>query len=281
MPAAEPTTDAAENDARFTIGCVSYLNAKPLIHGVEDELTRVEYAVPSALLDGLLGGRFDLALCPVMDAIRHADELEIVPVGGIGCAGPTFTVRLFSRVPIDQVERVFLDTDSHTSVELVRIILREQFGRTPDWIDHDFARPLPNGAQAALLIGDKVVTRPPDANDFPHELDLGEAWHELTGLPFVFAVWMTRPGTELDELPETLTEKLERNLRNLDEIVAAYAAAHAWPRGLARAYLGDILRFRIGEAEREAIRRFAGLVTHAAPAAGPMPAFREPTTASS
>src|SRR6266478_2379165 len=115
------------NTKILRIGSVSYLNAKPLIYGLENEpdLSLI-LDVPSKLLPGLRDKRFDIALLPVID-YQRLDGLKIVPSGGIGCDGPTLTVRIFSRVPIERIRTLACDTDSHTSVALARIILAEEF----------------------------------------------------------------------------------------------------------------------------------------------------------
>lgn len=235
------------------LGCVSYLNAKPLIHRlVEDHVGRLTLTldVPARLLDGLLTDAVDLALCPVIDYFRSPVPLELVPVGGIACAGPTLTVRLFSRIPINTITRVQVDTDSHTSVALLRVLLHEIHGLDPTLHHQDTrAARLPADAEAALLIGDKVVTDAPDDTQFSYQLDLGEAWHRLTGRPFVFATWMKRRGREVGDVPTRLADQLESNLDRLDAIVGIYASAHGWPEDLARRYLGQILTYRIGTAD--------------------------------
>jgi chorismate dehydratase len=247
------------------IGCVSYLNAKPLIEGVESiPNTRVKLDVPSRLLEDLQSGEVDIALCPVIDFFRSTTPLEIVPAGGIGCDGPTLTVRLFSRVPIKDISTIHADTDSHTSVALLRVLLRETYNMTPTLIDYHaregVARhKLAPSPEAMLLIGDKVVTDSPTAIEYPHQLDLGEAWRELTGLPFVFAVWMTTEGAMLGDLPRRLDEQRLRNAARIEEIVDRHAAAHGWPRDLALQYLGRLLRYAIGPREREAVERFGAL----------------------
>ena len=162
-------------------------------------------------------------------------------MGGIACEGPTLTVRLFSRVPIDRLRSVQVDTDSHTSVALLGVLLREVYGVSPTLVHHDpraggggRGGALPDGAEAVLLIGDKVVTDAPDAAAFGHQLDLGEAWHELTGRPFVFAMWMKRRGTDLGDLPAVLERQLTRNLGRLEEIGwRPMPADHGWPADLA------------------------------------------------
>src|SRR5437868_13156647 len=130
MPANESTSRST-----LRIGSVSYLNAKPLIHGLEGEndLSLI-LDVPSKLLPGLRDKRFDIALLPVID-YQRLEGLKIVPSGGIGCDGPTLTVRIFSRVPIERIKTLACDTDSHTSVALARIILAEEFDIHPRLID--------------------------------------------------------------------------------------------------------------------------------------------------
>jgi chorismate dehydratase len=258
-PAASPATTTRR------VGCVSYLNAAPLISGLDAVPgVRVRVDVPSALLDDLLAGEVDAALCPVIDYFRAPEPLKIIPVGGIGCDGPTLTVRLYSKVPIDRVTTLHADTDSHTSVALVQVLLRELFGVAPTVIDYCAREQVANGKiagqpEAVLLIGDKVVTGSPLAVVYPHQLDLGEAWHRLTGLPFVFAIWMAKQGTELGALPQALSAQLERNLPQSVVLAEQLAQRHGWPVDLAAYYLGEVLRYRIGPRELQAIERFGTL----------------------
>jgi chorismate dehydratase len=244
------------------VGCVSYLNARPLIDQLDDrDDLKVRFDVPSRLLDDLMQGSVDIALCPVIDYLRHPDELEIVPVGGIGSDGPTLTVRLYSRVPIEQVHTIYADTDSHSSVVLVRVIMREMFNVEPKLIDYHAREQVADNRpvtdpQAMLLIGDKVITAAPDESVSCHQLDLGEAWRKLHGLPFVFAVWMCRRGAKLGDLPRVLDEQRVANLKRINDIADRAAPVHHWPQDLAREYLGRIMRYTIGAKEIEAIERF-------------------------
>src|SRR5690242_6171668 len=189
------------------VGSVSFLNAKPLIYGLEHAAgIDLGLDVPSRLLDGLRDGRFDVALLPVIDYQRMRG-LRLLTAGGICCDGPTLTVRIFSPVPIERIESLACDTDSHTSVALARILLADRYGVRPEFMDlhatRDESAPSPARTNAArLLIGDKVVCEEP--RDLPHQLDLGEAWRQWTGLPFVFAAWMARPGLDLGDLPARL-----------------------------------------------------------------------------
>ena len=239
-----------------TLGCVSFLNARPLIDGLDNHPDlRVSYDVPSALLEDLLTGQVDLALCPVVDYQLADEPLQVVPVGGIGCDGPTLTVRLYSRVPIEQIRRIRSDADSHTSNVLMRVVLADLYGIRPEAAAASTPADDPS-LDALLLIGDKVVTAAPSQERYPHELDLGEAWKSLTGLPFVFAVWMCRQNAELGTAPAILDEQRRINRGRIDEIVDAAAPRSRWPRDLARQYLGRFLRYNIGPRQLEAMQRF-------------------------
>jgi chorismate dehydratase len=241
-----------------TVAAVSFLNARPLIDGLEREPTiSVITDVPSRLLETLTSSRARIALCPVIDFQAADIDLCVVPAGAIGSDGPTHTVRVFSRVPIRKIDRVHVDGDSHTSVALLEIVLEALNGRRPELTTLE--TPTPKGTdppETVLLIGDKVVRDEPSVGLYPYQLDLGEAWKSLSGLPFVFATWLARAGEDLGELPATLRRYRERNLLRIPEIVSTHA--DGWPADLANRYLGHILRYDLGPRELESIELFWG-----------------------
>ncbi len=262
----------------WTIGCVSYLNAKPLIQGIDAMPgLQVRFDVPSSLIVELESGRVDIALCPVIDYYRSPTQLDIVPAGGIGCFGPTLTVRLYSRVPLSTIKRVHVDSDSHTSVVLLRVILAQMYSIHPELI----TSPMPGSLAAntptspipesMLLIGDKIVSDSPPETTYPHQMDLGEAWMQMTGLPFVFAVWMARRGVDLDGLPDTLNRQRLINSQRIDQLVEQFAHTHRWPADLAYKYLTQHIKYDVGQPQFDAIERFAtaahalGLIDHVRP----------------
>jgi chorismate dehydratase len=162
------------------------------------------------------------------------------------------------------VDAIHADTDSHTSIALLRVAVQHMLGRQPRIIAYDAREQVAENRvvrspRAVLLIGDKVVTAAPDESDYPHTLDLGEAWKAMTGLPFVFAIWMARTDAVLGDVAERLAAARVANLENLDALIDHYAAKHGWPVDLARQYLGERLRFGVGEREVEAMRRFGEL----------------------
>ena len=239
-----------------TIGCVRYLNARPLVDGLDEvDGIRVVSDVPSRLLDGLLTGTTEIALIPIIDYQTSPEPLFIVPVGAIGSDGMTLTVRVFAKRPIDEIRRVAVDGDSRTSVALLQVVFAGIQGSRIEVVPLAGSDPsnLPDGIDAALLIGDKVVNAAPD---LPHQLDLGEAWKELTSLPFVFAAWMARQSFDLGDLPRLLARRRALNLSRIPDLAARHAPAAGWPLPLAEHYLGHILRYDLGQRELKAITTF-------------------------
>jgi chorismate dehydratase len=238
----------------FRIASVSFLNARPLIHGLErDPRIKLLLDVPSRLHDLLRKNQADAALLPVID-YQRLDNMTIIPAGGIGSDGATLTVRIFSRVPIAQMKSLACDPDSHTSVALARIILARRHNLRPEFTDLARAND-DDPTQARLLIGDKVVCEGP--RGYPHQLDLGAEWKALTEFPFVFATWMARNDVpELPQLHGLLTEAKHRGLAELDAIIRDHGVPRGWPAPLAHAYLTRHLTFNVGEREIESIRLF-------------------------
>lgn len=240
---------------RYRLGVVSYLNSRPLIYGLEAapdfELTLDVPARLPALLDA---GRVDAALVPVVDLVRPQRDWVVVSDGCIACDGETFTVRVFSRVPLTQVDTLHVDGDSHTSVALAKLLWRESFGGR-DLIVEPFERDQPTDAcQAILLIGDKVVGQP--LIDFDIETDLGSAWKSLTGLPFVFAVWAGRSDVDHSELAGRLGQARDQGVAHAEEIAERIAPTMGWPVELAKRYLTRRLQFTLTPRHRQGMELF-------------------------
>ncbi|MFN9131574.1 MAG: menaquinone biosynthetic enzyme MqnA/MqnD family protein [Phycisphaerales bacterium] len=265
------TGAGANADARpLRIGYVRYFNTLPLVQGLEHwRDVSLHPAAPSALGDSLLRGDVDLALCSLVDAARAGGALTLVPAGMIGCDGHTLTVRLLSRVPMASVSEIHADIESHTSVVLARVLLAGMHGVRPAIIDDDVhARAvnlLARGDSAAwpetmLMIGDKVVTDAPGEAVYPHQLDLGQAWKELTGLPFVYAMWMCRTAQSGDArilgAARVLARQRLRNASRLEWIVERFANERKWPDDLARRYVRDLLRYAPDERAMSGAREF-------------------------
>lgn len=264
--------------AMIKLGFVKYLNTLPLVEGLQStrdlELTA---AVPSRLADLLATSEVDIALASLVDLAACKTPLTLIPAGMIGCDGPTLTVRLFSSVPLSNITRLAVDTDSHTSVILAQVILARVYNTRPAIIPFDARERAPLSSaddidpsewpEALLIIGDKVVTDSPPAVRYPHQLDLGEAWKALTGLPFVYAMWMCRTADttadssrrdELLAVAALLDRQRRRNTMRLDWIIERYAHERRWPRDLASRYFREYLRYAPDARALSAVERFLG-----------------------
>lgn len=244
------------------IACVSYLNTIPMIAGLESaagvELIR---AVPSKIAGLVESGAADIGLSSVIDLAR-APLAAIARAGMIGCRGRTLTVRLFSSVEPERITTLHTDTDSHTSTALAQVILDRKFGVRPEVVDFNAREHLTDDSmpESVLLIGDKVVASSPPAVRYPHQIDLGEAWAELTNLPFVYALWAcSRERTDHAEVllaADLLERQRKRNAMRADAVITSEASRRSWPGDLAREYVGELLHYEVGPDERRAAETF-------------------------
>jgi chorismate dehydratase len=246
------------------IAAVSFINTVPLIAGLE-EYPSVEIikAVPAGLLNTLKNRKADIALIPSIDYQLAPFDLRIIRAGAIGSLNHSLTVRIFSQKPIQEIKTLSCDTDSHTSVILARIVLKELYDVTPQVSRFTYSGgEITIDTDAVLLIGDKVINasipqlKTQDSKLKTYELDLAEAWHKLTGLGFVFAVWACRPGFKANEIKTILQRVLSVNLKKLDTLAKQHARLHNWPAETARAYLSKNMFYKLDSGQLEALKLF-------------------------
>lgn len=231
----------------WKFGGVKYLNSRPLLYDLPGEL---ELATPAELTARFCSGELDAAILSIYDVLA-LEGVEIVPGAAIGCHGAVHSVVLAYRGELGELSRVALDPSSRTSSYLLRIVLRELFGLFPDYAERPEA-----AEQARLIIGDPAIAFRRTAGADWKFLDLGEAWEQLTGLPFVFAVWVVRRNhPEFAALTAAIQHSLQRGRENLEAI----ALAEADPE-LVRTYLTQNIRYEFGEEQRRAVERFRGLI---------------------
>lgn len=245
----------------YRFGAVSYLNARPLIHGLEsDPSVAVTCAVPSKLPEMLKTGQVDAALIPTIDLAGARDRWQIVSDACIACDGATLTVRVFSRVDPAEITTLHVDGDSHTSAALASIIWREKFNRrvtlVPIQASNLTSPEAPAETEAVLLIGDKVISPPPGLQTFSTQVDLGATWKSITGLPFVFAVWVAADPDASVDMAARLGAARDAGVASAAQIAAEFGPQAGWPIELARAYLTDNLTYKLGERERAGMKRF-------------------------
>jgi len=242
------------------IGTVPYLNGRPLVRWFwdteEGRTSGVEVgeAVPSLLARQLETGEVAAAMVSSIELFRKPG-LTHAPGVGVIADGPVRSVRMFSRVPFDKIRSVALDTSSLTSVALLKILLTERYGLQPEYraAAPDLGAMLKT-ADAALLIGD------PGYRDYGdpslHILDLGEGWKALTGLPFVYALWIGWPERLTPEVNAYLQRAKEWGKRNLEAIAASEYRRLDETYDRSYRYLTEVMRYDLGAHEEEALRLF-------------------------
>jgi chorismate dehydratase len=238
------------------VGAVNYLNTKPLIHELETLADNVELVldVPSQLADELAAGRLDVALIPVIEYFR-AGSYTIVPDIAIASRGPVLSVTLFSRVPWTAIRRVALDDGSRTSAALTQVLLRKRHGVRPEVIPLPLEQNAEDAdADAVLLIGDRAMRA--CLPGFAHAYDLGQEWHDWTGLPFVYAFWAVREGADLGPVADALTEAKRRGIEQTGLIAHREAPRLGLDAGFCRRYLGNIIYFDLGPREQAGLHHY-------------------------
>jgi len=232
------------------IGSVPYLNSVPLTCGIEKE---TEFVVPTKLADMLRAGELDAALVSITETLFH-DDYDILDDIAVTSHGEVKSVFLAHRQPLEEIETIHCDTASLTSVNLLRVLLAER-GLKPKF------EPLSDYSQAALLqnvllIGNAGI----NFLHAPHEhsiWDLGTAWHELTGLPFVYAVWALRRGHHNAALREKLRAAKAAGLARLEQTIADHPD---YDVDFRRAYLGGHIRYDLGVNEKVGLAKFVKLL---------------------
>ena len=240
------------------IGAVSYLNTKPLVYGLTELAPQHElvFDLPSRLADQLAAGTLDVALIPSIEFFQNPDY-TIVSDACIGCRGPVLSVKLLSRVPMEQVRTLALDEGSRTSIALVRILLKERFGIEPEQLPLPIdARYDQSPADAVLVIGDRAIH--PARGNWVSQWDLGDEWNRWSELPFVFAMWVGHVGqaSRLPEVAAALSAARDAGVANVERIARAEAAKVGLTYDQTLTYLRDNLHFSMGPGERAGLALF-------------------------
>jgi chorismate dehydratase len=232
------------------IGCVKYLNARPLIHGWPGE---VVFDHPTNLCRQLAGGSLDVALVSSFEMLRNPIYLMVDDVC-VSSRGPVYSVFLAHDGELAEITHIEVDPASQTSVNLLRCLLAEA-KLSPNLVAaRSIGEAEVTTRHAKLLIGDQGIHfRMANAGRLRF-WDLGEAWTNLTRLPFVYAVWLIRPEVSNPKLlAHHLRACRDRNLENLDSIVAAN---REFPTDFCSHYLRECLAYRLGHAEKEGLGVF-------------------------
>jgi chorismate dehydratase len=225
-----------------------------MLHGPQQGLFNLEFAIPAVCADRLASGAADIGIVPSFELTRQ--NLEIIPGAGIACHGPVRSILLISCCRASEIRTLAADAGSRTSIELARLILARKYDAYPEIV-----RQPPNleemlrTADAALIIGDPALRI--DSARLPHHVyDLGSEWIEMTGLPMVFAVWAARPGIVRPDLSQAFRGSCRYGREHIEEIVALEAPRREFAADLVREYLTRHIVHELSDREYSGMDRF-------------------------
>jgi chorismate dehydratase len=241
---------------RLRLGAVGYLNARPLVYGLDKKARfDLRYDVPAECARLLHEGSIDVGLIPSIEYLRGKGPYALVPGPAVTSRGPVASVALYTAVEPRDIRSIAMDSSSKTSVALATVVARRSFGIGPEIVSMapDLESMLAR-ADAALIIGDKALFLNPAAPI--RKIDLGELWTQSTGLPFVYAFWAGWLGAVTPEDGEALRQARDDGVAHTGGVARAYYPDDPVSEGVAARYLRDNIRYVLGDEELEGLRRF-------------------------
>lgn len=254
---------------RPRVGHIQFLNCLPLYWGLAHSgaLLDVELTkdTPDRLNDALVAGELDIGPISVVEYLRHADDLLVLPDLAVGSDGPVLSVVMASAVPTEKIRTVALGSTSRTSVLLAKLLLEQTYGLRPSYsvMPPDIGAML-READAAVVIGDTALRA--TFIDGPRLglsiLDLGAAWRDISGLPMVFALWAARRdyarrrAEQVRQVAGAFRNSLDLALSRVDEVAHAAARWEAFEPDVLERYF-KTLDFRLGARQQAGLREFA------------------------
>lgn len=239
---------------KINVTTVSYLNTKPFLFGLIaknwDSNLNIELDIPAACAQKLIDGSADIGLVPVAILLQQP-TLQVISNYCIGSDGPVRTVSLFADRPVEDLKRIYLDFHSKTSVELLKLLLKDYWKLSPELIP---AKPgfidQIGGDTGALVIGDRAIGL---NQRFEYIYDLSEEWRKWKGLPFVFAVWVSRIDLT-DQFLTTFNEALSKGVDEIDRLIYLMPPTQA---GLdLKTYFTKNISYELDAAKKQALHTF-------------------------
>jgi chorismate dehydratase len=241
---------------RLRVGVVSYLNTKPFLYGIKRSglMERVELieAYPSKIAAMLQNNELDLGLLPVA-VIPQIPNAKMITNYCIGAIREVASVAIFSEVPMDQIQTVILDYQSRTSVNLAKILLRDFWKQSVEFLPatENFQNQI-QGTTAAVVIGDRALEQRMIS---AHCYDLATAWIEHTGLPFVFAAWVANKDLG-EDFEDAFNMASAFGLKHIDEVVAE----NPYPVYDLKEYYTKNISYELDPAKRKGMALFLSLM---------------------
>jgi chorismate dehydratase len=256
---------------RLRISAISFLNTAPLMwdfeHGERQEDFDIEYTLPSRCAEALRAGAADIGIIPAI-SYQTIPDLVVIPEIAIAAKGPVRSILLVSKVALESINSVAVDTSSRTSAALLQILFAKywrpnvetrQQSSEPKFIPMEAnLGSMLKGCDAALLIGDPALAI--DRRRY-HVLDLAEEWHKVTGKPFVFAFWAVRKQALAaqplrDELTEIFQRSRDHGLANVDLLAKEWAPRLSLDSSDIKTYLTKNISYSLDQQNLAGLRLF-------------------------
>ena len=240
---------------KYKVSAVSYLNTIPFIYGINqsDLKDKIDLSLdyPSVCAQKLIENKVDIALVPIV-VLKQNPQFNIISDYCIGANGNVDTVCLYSDVPLMEVQEIYLDYQSRTSVELLKLLCRDHWNISADFrISTEGFESKIEGKTAALIIGDRAFS----ANGkYNFMYDLSASWKEMTGLPFVFACWISNKEIEKDFIFEFNTS-LKIGIENLEEAIKKESKNYPHCKN-PKEYLNHKISYTLDEDKRKGMELF-------------------------
>ena len=241
------------------LGAVTYLNARPLVYGLErSDRFSVRYDIPSECARLLHAREIDVGLIPSIEYLRGIAAYALVPGPAVISRGPVASVAIYTRRDPGDIRTIAMDTSSRTSVALASVILRRRFGVAAEAVPMapDLDTMLVH-ADAALIIGDVALFLDYEFAG-ARKIDLGEEWTAMTGLPFVYACWTGWPDALTRADVALLQRARDEGVAQSDAVAAAYYPDDTYRQSVARCYLRDNIQYFLGAEELQGLETFYG-----------------------
>src|SRR5262245_30413519 len=231
---------------RIRLGCVSYLNARPLVYGLDrNPRFEVRYDIPSECARLLHAHEIDLGLIPSIEYLRGPRPYGIVLGIAVASNGPVASVAIFTRKEPRDIRTIAMDTTSRTSVALATVLMRRVFNATPQALPMQPAlERMLQTADAALLIGDYALFVDHEAMGV-RKIDLGQLWTEHTGLPFIYAFWAGWPRAVDAEEVTMLQDARDEGATHVDDIARLHYPNDPVRQKIVSRYLRDNIRYSL------------------------------------
>ncbi len=250
-----------EKTSQLRIGGANYLNSWPLTRYLRDWFpdAEINFDVPSQLAEDLAAGKLDVALIPSIEFFRIPGA-NVVSDACVACQGEVRSVKLLSRVQPNKIRTLALDQTSRSSVVLGQLWLRERWQCWPQTVPLSADFPLGSSAcDAAILIGDRAMQTEGNWDGFTLVYDLGSEWYSWTGLPFVFALWVCRPGIDANQLHQGFAAARDEGIRKIPQLSREASERLGIREEVCCTYLAEKLRFHFDEAAQAGLERFRQL----------------------